>query len=72
MVPKLSTIDTWRAKALAIRIKGENTSDKVMSLSNKFLIVMETYTMPQSYIGKYCREKEINNLFYLKGGIYYA
>ena len=38
------------------KLKGTGTSNKTISSREKFLIVMETYTMSESDLGKYCRE----------------
>ena len=51
-----STLATWKTKATVSQIKGTNTSNKTISSREKFLIVMETYTMSESDLGKYCRE----------------
>lgn len=40
-----STLATWKTKATVSQIKGTNTSTKTISSREKFLIVMETYTM---------------------------
>ena len=55
-----STLATWKTKAIVSQIKGNNTSNKAISSREKFLIVMKTYTMSESDLGKYCRE---NGLF---------
>lgn len=51
-----STLATWKTKATVSQIKGTNTSNKTISSREKFLIVMETYTMSENDLGKYCRE----------------
>lgn len=51
-----STLATWKSKATVSKIKGSNTSNKAISSREKFLIVMETYTMSESDLAKYCRE----------------
>lgn len=51
-----STLATWKTKATVSQIKGTNTSNKTISSREKFLIVMETYTMSESDLAKYCRE----------------
>lgn len=45
-----STLATWKSKATVSQTKGTNTSRE------KSLIVMETYTMSESDLAKYCRE----------------
>lgn len=52
----ISTLATWKTKAIVSQIKGTNTYDKTISSRKKFLIVMETYTMSESDLSKYCRE----------------
>ncbi|MBC2582277.1 transposase [Clostridium sp. DJ247] len=49
-----STLATWKSKAI-----GRNTvrSNSTVSSKEKFLIVMETYTMSEIELSKYCREK---------------
>ena len=51
-----STLATWKTKVSVSNIKGNNISNKSISSREKFLIVMETYTMSESDLGKYCRE----------------
>lgn len=51
-----STLATWKTKASVSKIKGITTSNKTISSREKFLIVMKTYTMSESDLGKYCRE----------------
>lgn len=51
-----STLSTWKTKVSVSNIKGNNISNKSISSREKFLIVMETYTMSESDLGKYCRE----------------
>lgn len=53
-----STLATWKSKAL----KGDTTkrigkSNASLSSKEKFLIVMETYTMSEIELSRYCREK---------------
>lgn len=53
-----STLATWKAKAL--KTGTNRTVDKskgALSSREKFLIVMETYTMSEIDLSKYCREK---------------
>ncbi len=54
-----STLATWKTKASVSKIKGTNTSNKTISSREKFLIVMETYTMSESDLAKYCRENAL-------------
>lgn len=51
-----STLATWKTKVSVSNIKGKSISNKLISSREKFLIVMETYTMSESDLGKYCRE----------------
>lgn len=51
-----STLNTWKTKVSVSNIKGSYTSNKAISSREKFLVVMETYTMSESDQGKYCRE----------------
>lgn len=51
-----STLATWKTKATVSQIKGTNKSNNSISSREKFLIVMETYTMSESDLGKYCRQ----------------
>ena len=51
-----STLATWKTKATVSQIKGTKTSNNSISSREKFLIVMETYTMSENDLGKYCRE----------------
>ena len=51
-----STLATWKTKASVSEIKGTSTSNKIVSSREKFLIVMETYTMSESDLARYCRE----------------
>lgn len=53
-----STLATWKGKALRSGIdKGVAKTKGVLSSREKFLIVMETYTMSEIELSKYCREK---------------
>lgn len=52
-----STLSTWKVKAL----KGEATREcgrpkSTLSSREKFMIVMETYTLSEIELSKYCRE----------------
>lgn len=52
-----STLSTWKSKALkgkAIRDYGRPKN--TMSSRDKFMIVMETYTLSEIELSKYCRE----------------
>lgn len=56
-----STLSTWKSKAVS---EGTNNniagkSSGVISSREKFLIVMESYTMSEIELSKYCREKGI-------------
>lgn len=51
-----STLATWKSKVSVSNIKGNNRSNRTISSREKFLIVIETYTMSESDLGKYCRE----------------
>lgn len=53
-----STLSTWKTKAL----KGEVTRNQgrpknILSSQEKFMIVMQTYTLSEIELSKYCREK---------------
>ena len=54
-----STLSTWKTKATVSQIKGYNTSGKAISSKEKFLIVMETYTMSETDLARYCRENAL-------------
>lgn len=48
-----STLSTWKGKAL----KGEFVKDRrTLTQQAKFLIVMETYTLSEIELSKYCRK----------------
>lgn len=51
-----SALATWKTKVPVSNIKGNSTSNRSISSREKFLIVLETYTMSGSDLGKYCRE----------------
>lgn len=51
-----STLATWKTKATVSQIKGTAVSNKSISSRDKFLIVMETYTMSENDLAKYCRQ----------------
>ena len=51
-----STLSTWKTKAMVSEIKGSSRSKNTISSREKFLIVMETYTLSESDLSKYCRE----------------
>jgi len=54
-----STLSTWRSKAIqAGEDKSRNIkAEKSLSAREKFLIVMETYSMPEIKLSEYCRAK---------------
>lgn len=54
-----STLSTWKTKATVSQLKGSNTANKSISSKEKFLIVMETYTMSESDLARYCRENAL-------------
>jgi len=55
-IPK-STLYGWKEKALKKNNpKNGKANKKPMTSSNKFHIVMETYTLSEYDLGKYCRE----------------
>jgi transposase len=50
-----STLATWKSKA-----ERGNTYDKrTLSSREKFIMVLETYTMSEAELSRYCREKGI-------------
>lgn len=51
----ISTLSTWKGKAL----RGNTLNRKTLSSREKFLMVLETYTMSEAEISRYCREKGI-------------
>lgn len=51
-----STLATWKTKAMGSQIEDNNTSNKKISSREKFLIVMETYTMSENDLARYCRK----------------
>lgn len=55
-IPK-STLYGWKKRALQKNTpKGGKANKKSMTLSNKFHIVMETYTLSEYDLAKYCRK----------------
>lgn len=53
-----STLATWKSKALARgNTETKEISSDSLSSREKFLIVMETYTMSEVELSRYCREK---------------
>lgn len=56
-----STLNTWKQKALQESSKVNRNSkvsnSKELSSKEKFLIVMETYSMPEIQLSEYCRAK---------------
>lgn len=50
-----STLATWKAKATQIGFKKVKSSNKISS-KEKFIIVMETYTLSEFELSRYCRE----------------
>ena len=51
-----STLSTWKVKATKSQGKINVKSRKVISSREKFLIVMETYTLSETDLSRYCRE----------------
>lgn len=55
-IPK-STLYGWKTRALKInKPKGGKVNKKAITSSNKFHIVMETYTLSEYDLAKYCRK----------------
>lgn len=50
-----STLATWKTKAL----KGNTVRKSTLSSREKFIMVLETYTMSEVELSRYCREKGI-------------
>ena len=53
-----STLVTWKTKVSVSKIEGTPTSNKTIASREKFLIVMEAYTMSESDLGKYGKRME--------------
>lgn len=51
-----STLATWKAKATSLSVSKTKKYSKNISSREKFLIVMETYTLSEIDLSKYCRE----------------
>lgn len=53
-----STLSTWKSKALKCEISRKQGRPKnSLSSQEKFIIVMEAYTLSEIELSKYCREK---------------
>jgi transposase len=54
-----STLATWKNKARQVgQVKNINiNSNKELSSREKFLVVMETYSLPEIKLSEYCRSK---------------
>ena len=52
----VSTLSTWKTKALSSQGKNKQQGGKAPSTKEKFLIVMETYNLTEIELSKYCRE----------------
>lgn len=53
----ISTLSTWKSKALGGGTsKKQSKSKNKISSKEKFVIVMETYTLSEIELSKYCRE----------------
>lgn len=52
-----STLSTWKKKAE--EIKGNIKPKRNLTPNDKFLIVMETYSLSEIEVSRYCREKGI-------------
>ncbi|MCP4986577.1 MAG: hypothetical protein GY928_11145 [Colwellia sp.] len=50
-----STLSTWKSKAL----NPKHTNMKSLSQQSKFMIVMETFTLSETELAKYCRTNGI-------------
>ena len=50
-----STLATWKSKA----IRGTNVRKSPLSSKEKFIMILETYTMSEFELSRYCREKGI-------------
>ena len=52
-----STLATWKTKALSVGlIKKQGRPSKRLATREKFLVVMDTYTMSEIELAKYCRQ----------------
>lgn len=51
-----STLATWKSKATGGWASKVKKTTRNMSSKEKFLIVMETYTLSETELSKYCRE----------------
>lgn len=51
-----STLATWKSKAMNSKNKTITKSKRNISSREKFLIVMETYSLSESELSRYCRE----------------
>lgn len=53
------TLSTWKTKAISGTVsKKQVRSSKGLPPREKFLAIMESYTMPEIGLSKYCRENE--------------
>lgn len=55
-----STLQTWKTKALETKDTQNKKDKKVITPKDKFLIVMETYSLSEIELSQYCRK---NGLF---------
>ena len=52
-----STLSTWKTKAIRKKQSQENIGNKPKSAKEKFMVVMQTYTLSEVELVNYCRKK---------------
>lgn len=52
-----STLSTWKTKAIRKKQSQENIGNKPKSAKEKFMVVMQTYTLSEVELANYCRKK---------------
>lgn len=52
-----STLSTWKTKAKRKKQSQENISNKPQNAKEKFMVVMQTYTLSEVELAGYCRKK---------------
>lgn len=52
-----STLATWKQKFISEHNSEKYSNHKILGVKNKFLVVIETYTLSEAELSKYCRSK---------------
>jgi transposase-like protein len=52
-----STLSTWKTKAIEKKQSQENIGNKPKSAKEKFMVVMQTYTLSEVELASYCQKK---------------